>query len=98
MDYIIDDRLYTPDPGKSGTIYVIAQKRGKNGNIKKSIALRAAVGPHTVELIEKLRLETAGSCSSCNSSSVTISIASESEREVVEREKEFLKIVRKMMK
>lgn len=98
VDYIIDDRPYTPNPEKSGTIYVIAQKRGKNGNTKKTVALRAAGGAHTVELIERLRLETAGSADdNCHCSRVTISIAAEPEGEIMESEKEFLKIVRKMM-
>ena len=59
---IIDDRPYIPDPGELGNIiYVTAQKRGKNGNVKKRIA-------------------------------------AEPECEVVEHEREFLKIVKKMMK
>ncbi len=89
---IIDDRPYIPDPGELGnTIYVTAQKRGKNGNVKKIIALRTVGGIHTVEMIKRLRLETDDSC-------VTISIAAEPEREAVEDEREFLKIVKKMMK
>lgn len=89
---IIDDKPYIPDPGEIGnTIYVTAQKRGKNGNVKKIIALKAVGGTYTVEMIERLRLETDGSC-------VTISIAAEPERAVVENEREFFKIVKKMMK
>ena len=45
---IIDDRPYIPDPGELGNIiYVTAQKRGKNGNVKKRIALRIFGGTHT---------------------------------------------------
>lgn len=89
---IIDDRPYITDPGELGNIiYVTAQKRGKNGNVKKRIALRIFGGTHTVEMIERLRRETDGSC-------ITISIAAEPECEVVEHEREFLKIVKKMMK
>ena len=55
---IIDDRPYIPDPGELGNIiYVTAQKRGKNGNVKKRIALRIFGGTHTVEMIERLRRE-----------------------------------------
>ena len=43
-----------------------------------------------MEMIERLRRETDGSC-------ITISIAAEPECEVVEHEREFLKIVKKMM-
>ena len=51
---IIDDRPYIPDPGELGNIiYVTAQKRGKNGNVKKRIALRIFGGTHTVEMIER---------------------------------------------
>lgn len=89
---IIDDRPYIPDPGELGNIiYVTAQKRGKNGNVKKRIALRIFGMTHTVEMIERLRRETDGSC-------ITISIAAEPECEVVGHEREFLKIVKKMMK
>lgn len=99
VDYIIDDRTYTPDPREPGTIYIIAQKRGKNGNTKKTVALRAVGGAHTVELIERLRLEMASSANdNCHCSRVTISIAAEPDCEVIESERDFLKIVKKMMK
>lgn len=93
MGYIIDDRPYTPDPSKpDNTIYITAQKRGKNGNVKKTVALKTAGGIHTVELIERLQRETAGS------GNVTISIAVESECEVIDDERKFLKIVKNMRK
>ena len=44
-----------------------------------------------MEMIKRLRIETDNSC-------VTISIAAEPECEVTENEREFLKIVKKMMK
>lgn len=92
MSYIIDDRPYTPDPGESGnTIYIVAEKRGKNGNTKKAIALKTVGGVHTEEQIERLLRETEDSC-------VTISIVSEPTCKIIKDEKEFLKIVRKMMK
>lgn len=92
MGYIIDDNPYTPDPREPGIIYIIAQKQGKNGNVKKTIALKAAGGAHTVELIERLQRETA------DSGNVTISITAEPECEVIDDERKFLKIVKKMMK
>lgn len=92
MGYIIDDRPYTPDPGKTGNIiYIVAEKRGKNGNTKKAIALETVGGVHTEEQIERLLRETDGSC-------VTISIESEPTCKIIKDEKGFLKIVRKMMK
>lgn len=93
MGYIIDDRPFTPDPSKpDNTIYITAQKRGKNGNVKKMIVLRTAGGAHTVELIERLQRETA------DSGNVTISITAEPECEVIDDERKFMKIVKKMMK
>lgn len=92
MGYIIDDRPYTPDPGESGNIiYIVAEKRGKNGNIKKTIAMKTTGGIHIEEQIERLLRETEGSC-------VTIRIVSEPTCKIIKNEKEFLKIVRKMMK
>lgn len=92
MGYIIDDRPYTPDPGESGNIiYIVAEKRGKNGNTKKTVALRIAGGVHTEEQIERLLRETDDSC-------VTISIESEPTCKIIKDEKEFFKTVRKMMK
>ena len=92
MGYIIDDRPYTPDPGESGNIiYIVAEKRGKNRNTKKTFALRTAGGVHTEEQVSRLLRETGGSC-------VTISIVSEPTGKITKNEKEFLKIVRKMMK
>ena len=98
MGYIIDDRPYIPDPSKpDNTIYITAQKRGKNGNVKKTVALKTAGGAHTVELIEQLQRETADSGNSrCRG--VTISIAAEPECEVMDDERKFLKIIEKMMK
>ena len=92
MGYIIDDRPYTPDPGESGNIiYIVAEKRGKNGNTKNTVALRAAGGVHTEEQVARLLRETDGSC-------VTISIESEPTCKIIKDEKEFFKIERKMMK
>lgn len=92
MGYIIDDNPYTPDPSKpDNTIYITAQKRGKNGNVKKMIALRTAGGAHTAELIERLQRETDDDC-------VTISIATEPECDVIDGERKFLKIVKNMRK
>lgn len=92
MGYIIDDRPYAPDPSKPGNIiYITAQKRGKNGNVKKTIALKVDGGAHTVELIEQLQRETEDDC-------VTISISAEPECDVINGERKFLKIVKKMMK
>ena len=92
MGYIIDDRPYTPDPGEpDNTICIVAEKRGKNGNVKKAAALKTVGGVHTEELIERQLRENEGSC-------VTISIVSEPMCKIIKDEKEFLKIVRKMMK
>lgn len=92
MGYIIDDRPYTPDPGEPGnTICIVAEKRGKNGNTKKTVALMEAGGVHTEKQIARLLRETNGSC-------VTISIKSEPTCKIIKDEKEFFKIVRKMMK
>ena len=92
MGYIIDDRPYTPDPGEPGNIiYIVAEKRGKNGNAKKAITLKTVGGVHTEELIERLLRKNESSC-------VTISIVSEPMYKAIKNEKEFLKIVRKMMK
>lgn len=93
MYYTIDDRPLTLDPKNEKMIFcIVAQKRGKNGNVKKMIALKAAGGAHTVELIERLQRETA------DSGNVTISITAEPECEVIDDERKFLKIVKKMMK
>lgn len=91
MDYIIDDRPYTPDPREPGIIYIIAEKQGKNGNVKKTIALKAAGGAHTDEQVTRLVQETEGSC-------VTISIVGNPSCRIVDDEKKFMKIVKKMMK
>lgn len=92
MGYIIDDRPYTPDPGEPGnTICIVAEKRGKNGNTKKTIALKTVGGTHIKEQVMRLLRETADSC-------VIISIVTEPACKVIKNEKEFLKIVRKMMK
>lgn len=92
MGYIIDDRPYTPDPGEpDNTICIVAEKRGKNGNVKKAAALKTVGGVHTEEQIARLLRETDGSC-------VTISIKSEPTCKIIKDEKGFFKIVRKMMK
>ena len=92
IGYIIDDNPYTPDPGEPGsTIYITAQKRGKNGNIKKTIALKTAGGAYTDEQVARLVQETEGSC-------VTISIVGNPSCRVIDDEGKFLKIVKKMTK
>lgn len=92
MGYIIDDRPYTPDPGEpDNTICIVAEKRGKNGNVKKAAVLKTVGGVHTEEQIARLLRETDGSC-------VTISIKSEPTCKIIKDKKEFFKIVRKMMK
>lgn len=92
MGYIIDDRPYAPDPSKPGNIiYITAQKRGKNGNVKKMIALRTAGGTHTDEQVTRLVQETEGSC-------VTISIVGNPSCKIIDDEVKFMKIVKKMMK
>lgn len=92
MGYIIDDRPYTPDPSKpDNTIYITAQKRGKNGNVKKTVALRTAGGTHTDEQVTRLVQETEGSC-------VTISIVGNPSCKIIDDEVKFMKIVKKMMK
>ena len=92
MGYIIDDRPFTPDPSKpDNTIYITAQKLGKNGNVKKIIALRTAGGAHTDEQVTRLVQETEGSC-------VTISIVGNPSCKIIDDEVKFMKIVKKMMK
>lgn len=94
MGYIIDDRPFTPDPSKpDNTIYITAQKRGKNGNVKKMIALRTTGGSHTAEIVDRMQQETAGS-------RVEIEIAAEVDggEIIVESEKEFIKRVKMMTK
>ncbi|RGQ06486.1 hypothetical protein [Blautia obeum] len=91
MGYIIDDNPYTPDPREPGIIYIIAQKQGKNGNVKKTVALRTAGGTHTDEQVTRLVQETEGSC-------VTISIVGNPSCKVIDDEVKFMKIVKKMMK
>lgn len=92
MGYIIDDRPFTPDPSKpDNTIYITAQKLGKNGNVKKMIALRTAGGAHTDEQVTRLVQETEGSC-------VTISIVGNPSCKIIDDEVKFMKIVKKMMK
>ncbi|RGN03811.1 hypothetical protein [Blautia obeum] len=91
MGYIIDDNPYTPDPREPGIIYIIAQKQGKNGNVKKTVALRTAGGTHTDEQVTRLVQETEGSC-------VTISIVGNPSCKIIDDEVKFMKIVKKMMK
>lgn len=91
MGYIIDDNPYTPDPREPGIIYIIAQKQGKNGNVKKTVALKTAGGTHTDEQVTRLVQETEGSC-------VTISIVGNPSCKIIDDEVKFMKIVKKMMK
>lgn len=91
MGYIIDDNPYTPDPREHGIIYIIAQKQGKNGNVKKTVALRTAGGTHTDEQVTRLVQETEGS-------NVTINIVMEPDCKVIDDERKFLKIVKNMRK
>ena len=92
MYYTIDDRPLTLDPKSEKMIFcIVAQKRGKNGNVKKRVALKAAGGAHTDEQVTRLVQETEGSC-------VTISIVGNPSCRIVDDEKKFMKIVKKMMK
>ncbi len=92
MYYTIDDRPLTLDPKNEKMIFcIVAQKRGKNGNIKKMIALRTAGGTHTDEQVTRLVQETEGSC-------VTISIVGNPSCKIIDDEVKFMKIVKKMMK
>lgn len=92
MDYIIDDRLHIQIPSRENIVIgIVAQKRGKNGNIKKRVALRAAGGAHTDEQIARLVHET-------ENSNVTINIVVDPDCEVIDDERKFLKIVKNMMK
>ena len=92
MYYTIDDRPLTLDPKNEKMIFcIVAQKRGKNGNVKKCVALKAAGGAHTDEQVTRLVQETEGSC-------VTISIVGNPSCRIVDDEKKFMKIVKKMMK
>ena len=89
MDYTIDYRPLTLDPKM--IFCIVAQKRGKNGNVKKMIALKAAGGAHTDEQVTRLVQETEGSC-------VTISIVVNPSCKIIDDEVKFMKIVKKMMK
>lgn len=92
MYYTIDDRPLTLDPKNEKMIFcIVAQKRGKNGNVKKMIALKAAGGAHTDEQVTRLVQETEGSC-------VTISIVGNPSCKIIDDEVKFIKIVKKMMK
>lgn len=92
MYYTIDDRPLTPDPkNEKMTFCIVAEKQGKNGNVKKTIALKAAGGAHTDEQVTRLVQETEGSC-------VTISIVGNPSCKIIDDEVKFMKIVKKMMK
>lgn len=89
MYYTIDDRPLTLDPKM--IFCIVAQKRGKNGNVKKCVALKAAGEAHTDEQVTRLVQETEGSC-------VTISIVGNPSCKIIDDEVKFMKIVKKMMK
>lgn len=92
MDYTIDDRPLTLDPKNEKMVFcIVAEKQGKNGNVKKTIALKVAGGAHTDEQVTRLVQETEGSC-------VTISIVWNPSCKIIDDEVKFMKIVKKMMK
>lgn len=92
MDYTIDDRPLTLDPKNEKMVFcIVAEKQGKNGNVKKTIALKVAGGAHTDEQVTRLVQETEGS-------NVTINIVMKPDCKVIDDEVKFMKIVKKMMK
>lgn len=96
MNYVIDDRPYTPNPTQEGRkIFLIARKFGTNGNLKKTVIFETIGGEHTVALMEQLSREAAHS-------RVEISVTADSGEcrpgDYCKNETDFIKCIKKMMK
>lgn len=88
MSYIIDDRLHI-NPGTPGlSVCITAKKIGKNGNIKKGIALQTTGGPDAERLVESLL--------SVQHIEIAVTVAPEPDVKMAKNGKEFEKVVKNM--